>query len=83
MPSSSRSSNPGAPARGLALVVTNLTKIGGLVVALNELILRPDFRPGAAAIAAFMMAGAQVSETALIAIIDHFLGGPSGSGEDS
>lgn len=74
MTASNRSKNPGAPARGIALATTNLTKFGGLVVAINELVLRPDFRPAAAALAAFMMAGAQVSEGVLIALIDHFFG---------
>ena len=71
-----RPKDSGAPVRGAALALTNLIKLGGLIVAFNELILRPDFRPGAAAVAVFMMTGAQVTESLLIGIIDHFLGRP-------
>jgi hypothetical protein len=82
MSSSPRPKDPGLPARGLALTITNLTKLGGVIVAFNELILRPDFRPAAAALAAFMMAGAQVSENVLIAVINHFFAVPGGEKEE-
>lgn len=63
-----------APARGAALAVTNLTKFAGLIVAVNESVLRSELRPSVLAVAAFMMAGAQVSETVLLSVIDRFLG---------
>jgi hypothetical protein len=46
------------------LVVTNLIKLGGLVVVLHEA-FRPEIRPGALGIAALMMAGAIPIETFL------------------
>lgn len=49
------------------LIVTNLIKLGGLVVALNEALIEPAIRPGALGIAALMMAGAQSLETFLTA----------------
>lgn len=45
------------------LVVTNLTKLAGLIVALFEVLGREEIRPGALAIAALMMAGAQSLDT--------------------
>jgi hypothetical protein len=57
------------------LVVTNLTKVAGLVIAINELIVRQgDPRTAAMALAAFMMTGAQVSERILLGAIDRFFG---------
>jgi hypothetical protein len=45
--------------RAVVAIITNLTKVLGLVVAVNEAILRSDLRPQVLAVAAFMMAGAQ------------------------
>lgn len=61
-------------AAGVTLLVTNLTKLAGLAVAVNELLVRAAFRPGAAVVAVIMMAGGQVSENVLISVIDRFLG---------
>lgn len=74
-----QSSTGGAPpsggtARGLTLLVTNATKLVGVAVVFNEALLRGELRPVALAVAAFMMAGAQVSERTLLAAIDKFLG---------
>jgi hypothetical protein len=44
------------------LIVTNLIKLGGLVAALNEVMVEPEIRAGGLAIAALMMAGAQSLE---------------------
>lgn len=63
-----------SPVRGAALALTNLTKLAGLVVAVNEAVLRSELRPSVLALAAFMMAGAQVSEGLLLSLLDHFLG---------
>lgn len=49
----------------IGLVITNLTKLGGIVIALNEVFSRNDLRPGAIGIAALMMAGAQSLESFL------------------
>lgn len=43
-------------------LVTNLIKLGGLVFAGNELLIRSEIRPGALAIAAFAMGGAVITE---------------------
>lgn len=64
----------GSAARGVTLILTNLTKLGGLAVAINEAIFRTDVRPGVLAVSAFMMAGAQISEAVLLAVIDRTLG---------
>lgn len=63
-------------ARGLTLLLTNITKFGGLIIALHELLLRATLRPVAVAEAAFMMAGAQISERMILAMIDRLLGHP-------
>lgn len=54
-----------SPSQRFGLIVTNLIKLGGLVVALNEALAEPTIRPGSLAIAALMMAGAQSLETFL------------------
>lgn len=53
------------------LIVTNLIKLGGLAVALNEVFLKPEIRSGGIALAALMMAGAQSLET----FLTSFFGG--------
>jgi hypothetical protein len=63
-----------SPARGATLLVTNATKLTGLVLAINEAVIRTELRPSVLAVAAFMMAGAQVSEGVILAMIDRFLG---------
>lgn len=50
-------------------VISNLTKLGGLTIALNEALIRGDLRPQAIALAAFMMAGAQGLESLVNAVI--------------
>lgn len=66
-----REQSPFNGLRGSALLITNLIKLGGLVMALNEALVRTqDLRPIVLASAAFMMAGAQGAET----LLDKFLG---------
>lgn len=50
---------------GFGLLITNATKIAGVVVTVNETLLRTDLRPIALAVAALMIAGAQGVETIL------------------
>jgi hypothetical protein len=57
-----------------ALAITNLTKLSGAAVALNEALIRADLRPLALAVAALMIAGAQGIESILLAVIDRVLG---------
>ena len=63
-------------ARAGTLILTNTIKLGGLVIAINEAIIRTQLRPAALAEAAFMMAGAQISESVVLNLIDHFMGKP-------
>lgn len=53
------------PAERVSVIVTNLIKLGGLIVALNEALVRSDLRPGGIALSALMMAGAQSLESFL------------------
>jgi hypothetical protein len=71
-PSSNGQPAAAIPLRRGALALTNLTKLAGLVVAVNEAVLRTELRPSVIALAAFMMAGAQVSETLLLSVIERF-----------
>jgi hypothetical protein len=64
------------PVRNWTLALTNLTKLAGLIIAVNEALLRAEVRPTALALAAFMMAGAQLSENAVLAALDRFFGAP-------
>jgi hypothetical protein len=57
-----------------ALAITNLTKLGGAALAINEALFRAELRPLALAVAALMIAGAQGIESILLAIIDRVLG---------
>jgi hypothetical protein len=67
---------PAAPAaRGVTLVITNLTKILGLIVAVNEILIRPSIRDSALAVAAAMMFGAQTVENVLLGAIDRMMHG--------
>lgn len=61
-------------ARGTTLLVTNLIKLAGVVVAVNEAFTTRD--AVVLATAAFMMAGAQASENVLLAVLDRILRAP-------
>lgn len=50
------------------LVITNLVKLGGLVVAVNETLVEPAIRPGGLAIAALMISGGLGLETFLASL---------------
>lgn len=60
------------PVRRGTLLLTNLTKLAGLVVAVNEAFTTKD--PVVLALAALMIAGGQFSETMVLGLIDRFLG---------
>lgn len=63
--------------RRSTLVVTNLTKVAGIALGVHAgFSPTPDSR--VIALAAFMLAGAQVSETLLLSLIDRFFGRPPG-----
>jgi hypothetical protein len=59
----------------ITLIVTNVIKVAGLYIGVRTFAHSPD-HPDAIALAysAFMMAGAQVSETAVIRFIERFFG---------
>lgn len=61
---------PPSNGRLSTLVVTNLIKVGGLILAMKEG-LGPEVRPGTLAVAAFMMAGAQGFENLLMRLFDR------------
>lgn len=64
----------GATARAIALALTNLTKLGGLAIGINEMAFRPETTTPRLAFAAFLMMGAQVAEGAALTFLDHLLG---------
>jgi hypothetical protein len=61
------------PFRLGTILVTNTIKLAGVAIALQSGFT--DQRPFTLALAAFMMAGAQASETAILRFIDRFFGG--------
>jgi hypothetical protein len=68
----------GTAARGSALLITNMTKVTGLALAVNELAIREDARNGAIALCAICVLGAQVVEDVALRTIDRFFGtGPT------
>lgn len=72
--------NGGQTAARSTLVITNLTKLAGVAMGMNEGFgSNPDSR--VIALAALFAAGAQVSETVLLTLIERFFG-LSGKKED-
>jgi hypothetical protein len=69
-----------APALWLTVLVTSLTKLAGLAIGFNEALLKTEVRPGVLALAAFMMAGAQVSEPVLLSMVDRLFGAQAKKG---
>lgn len=77
---SDRSNGKGAEtARGLTLVVTNLTKLAGVVAAMNELLVRDTTTTARAALIALLVAGVQAFETMVLGVIDRVIGKPEKS----
>lgn len=62
-----RDSNGAVRAAG---VVTNLIKLGGLVLAMKEGLSEPELRPIVIGLAGFMMAGAQAVDSLLTSIFN-------------
>lgn len=67
--------------RGSTLLITNLIKLGGLLVAVHEALTTKDAVVMASA--TFMMAGAQASEGLVLAVIDRILPKASSGSEES
>lgn len=61
--------------RFVTLVVTNVIKLAGLYVGVHGAV-QPTPNAVVLAYSAFMMAGAQLSETTIMAVIDRFFGKP-------
>jgi hypothetical protein len=60
--------------RGSTLLITNLTKLGGLAIAIHETLLRANARDSVMALAALLVLGAQVCENVLLRVIERFFG---------
>lgn len=58
----------------MTLIVTNLIKLAGLVLAVDEVLVQPQPRALVLGVAAFMMAGAQFSEEAVLLALGRFFG---------
>lgn len=63
--------------RIIALAVTNLIKLAGLVIALEEIFGRARPDTISMAVAAFMMAGAQLSEDVILNLVSKMFTAPS------
>jgi len=61
-----------APAKRSAILITNITKVAGVAVAVHEAFTTKD--AVVMAVAALMVAGGQFSETLILGLIDRFLG---------
>lgn len=67
-----------AAAAASTLVITNVTKIAGIVVFLNETLIRPTGRDSVIASCALFVLGAQAAENVILRAIDRLFAG-SGS----
>lgn len=78
-PAPSRSAPPSAPSGALGrrstLAITNLTKLAGLGIGINETLVRPHRDALVVIFAAVLIAGAQATESLVLAVIDRVLGG--------
>jgi hypothetical protein len=60
----------------VALCVTNLIKLGGLFLAIHEVLTQVQPRLAEIGVALFMMTGAQVSEEAVLKLAGRMFGMP-------
>lgn len=60
------------PAKKSVAYTTGLIKLAGLAIGVNQGLLEQQADTKVLLFAAFMMAGAQLSETALLALVDYF-----------
>jgi hypothetical protein len=80
--------NPRSPsglaARGSTLLITNAAKIAGIVVFVNEAVLRSGARDSVIAVCALFVLGAQVAENTILTVIDRVFERPDthGRGEN-
>lgn len=62
---------PGTVVRGSALLLTNVTKLVGLGLAVNEGFFEPQPRNGVIALCALFVLGTQVAENVLLRFIER------------
>ena len=60
----------------LALLVTNAVKVTGIVIAIQDVFSKPDPNAAVLGLAAFMMAGAQISEDTVLRLVSRMFGPP-------
>jgi hypothetical protein len=73
-------SNGGSPSRhGLTLAITNLTKLVGLALAINEAALRAEPRNSVIILCAICVLGVQVVENVLLRMVDRLFGASGSS----
>lgn len=73
-PQSTRSGSLSAP-QGWTLVVSNLTKLVGVGIAINEAVLRSDARNSVILMCVIFVLGVQAGEGVLLRIIDRLFDG--------
>jgi hypothetical protein len=66
-----QSPRPAPVLRGSTLIITNLTKIVGMVIAINEMVVRGTGRESVIAYCALTLIGAEAVEKVFIRAIDH------------
>ena len=67
-------------ARSSTLVLTNVTKLVGLGIAINEMVLRTDARNSVIAFCAVCVLGAQFAENVVLKFIDRLFEGGEARG---
>jgi hypothetical protein len=67
----------------ITLVVSNLIKLGGLILAYKAAFVSAHPSPVVLALAGFMMAGAQFSEKTILGLAGHFFAFDVRQGEDT
>lgn len=64
--------------RVVTLAVTNVIKLAGLYIGVREITVNQSTDAAVLALSAFMMAGAQLSETAVLGLADRMFGPRNG-----
>jgi len=62
---------PAPVLRGSTLVISNLIKLIGVGIALNEMVIRPDARDSVIAFCALCVLGTQAAEDIFLRVIDR------------
>lgn len=70
-PEDHRPARPAPGLRGSTLIITNFTKLVGLGIAINEMVVRTDARQSVVGYCALTLLGTQVAESILLRIIDR------------